>query len=152
MTTFCFESANAFIPWQCAAHAAAILAEIHELAVGARMGSYGDAVVSPEVATLRADTGEIDAANIPREGAVIPGADCSDGEVLRHGGYRLRAIDLPIIQAVGVAGVGVHKPSVRIAARRRRSRRCCSRPAVQAFLVALATSDVREGMKFELGS
>jgi hypothetical protein len=49
------------------------------------------------------------------EGVLIPGADWSAGEVLRHGGQRWRAIDLAVIQALGIAGVRVRKLSAGIA-------------------------------------
>src|SRR5260221_10957750 len=52
---------------------------------------------------------------IPGEGVLMPGTDASAGEMLRQAGHRLRAIDVAAIQALGVAGVRVRKPSVRIA-------------------------------------
>jgi hypothetical protein len=63
--------------------------------------------------TLRADNGEIQVAMVRGEGILIPDADCS--ALPRHGGCWPRAIDLSIIQALGIAGVDVRKPSVRVA-------------------------------------
>src|SRR5712671_6730560 len=97
------------------AYAAAMLSEIHEVAAGEPVGSYGDAVASLEAVTLRGDKGEIQMAVIPGEGVLMSGTDCRAGEVLRHAGHRLRAIDVAVIQALGVAGMRVRKPRVRIA-------------------------------------
>jgi hypothetical protein len=49
------------------------------------------------------------------EGVLIPGTDWSAGEVLRHGGQLRRAIDLAVIQALGIAGVRVRTLSAGIA-------------------------------------
>ncbi len=68
-----------------------------------------------EAVTLRGDKGEAHVAMIPGEGVLMPGTDASAGEMLRQAGHRLRAIDVAAIQALGVAGVRVRKPSVRIA-------------------------------------
>src|SRR5713101_9578742 len=81
------------------AYAAAILSEIHEVAVGEPLGSYGDAVAPFDAVALRGGKGEIQAAVIAGEGVLMPGTDCSAGEVLRHVGHRLRAIDLAVMQA-----------------------------------------------------
>ena len=97
------------------AYAAAILSEIREVAVGEPLGSHGDAVAPLDAVTLRGDKGEIQVAVIPGEGVLMPGTDCSSGEVLRQAGHRLRAIDVAAIQALGVAAVRVRKPRVRIA-------------------------------------
>jgi len=97
------------------AYAAAILSEIREVAVGEPLGSHGDAVAPLEAVTLRGDKGEIQVAVISGEGVLMPGTDCSSGEVLRQAGHRLRAIDVAAIQALGVAAVRVRKPRVRIA-------------------------------------
>ena len=45
----------------------------------------------------------------------MPGTDAAMGEVLRQTGYRLRAIDVAAMQALGIAGARVRKPRVRVA-------------------------------------
>src|SRR6266851_755030 len=50
------------------AYAAAILSEIHEVAVGEPLGSYGDAVAPFDAVALRGGKGEIQAAVIAGEG------------------------------------------------------------------------------------
>jgi molybdopterin biosynthesis enzyme len=96
-------------------HAAAVLSGIYEVAAGEPLGSYGDAVAPLDAVTLSGGKAEIQAAVIAGEGVLMPGTDCSAGEVLRQAGQRLRAIDVAAMQALGVADVRVRKPRVRIA-------------------------------------
>jgi len=97
------------------AYAPAMLPAAREVAVGEAMPADGDAVAPVEAVTWRGGKGEVHAAVTAGEGVLLPGTDAGAGELLRHTGERLRAIDVAAMQALGVAGVRVRKPRVRIA-------------------------------------
>jgi molybdopterin molybdotransferase len=96
-------------------YAPAMLPEPREVAVGETLGWGCDAVAPLESVTWRGDKGEAHAVVLPGEGVLMPGTDASAGEVLRQTGHRLRAIDLAAIAALGIAGMRVRRPRVRIA-------------------------------------
>jgi len=86
-----------------------------EVAVGEPLRTDGDAVAPLEAMTWRAGKGEVHAAVTAGEGVLMAGTDAGAGEVLRHAGHRLRAIDVAAMLALGVAGAQVRKPRLRVA-------------------------------------
>jgi molybdopterin molybdotransferase len=96
-------------------YAPAIVSGVREVAVGEALGPDADAVVPLEAMTWRSGKGEVQAPAIPGDGVLMPGGDAGTGEVLRQPGHRLRAIDVAVFQALGVADVRTRKPRIRIA-------------------------------------
>ena len=96
-------------------YAPAVLRELREVAVGDALCGNGDAVAPLEAITWRSGNGEVHAALTPGEGVLMPGTDAAFGEVLRQTGHRLRAVDVAAMQALGITGVRVRKPRIRVA-------------------------------------
>ena len=97
------------------AYAPIILPQPREVAVGEALRVDGDAVAPLEAVTWRGGKGEVHMAMTPGEGVLLPGTDAGGGEVLRQMGHRLRAIDVAAMQALGIPGVQVRKPRIRVA-------------------------------------
>jgi molybdopterin molybdotransferase len=93
----------------------AVLSQLREVAVSEALCGKSDAVAPLEAVTWRGGNGEVHAAITPGEGVLTPGTDAGIGEVLRPTGHRLRAIDVAAIQALGITGVRVRKPRIRVA-------------------------------------
>jgi molybdopterin biosynthesis enzyme len=101
------------------AYAPVILPDPHEVAVGEALRGDGDAVAPFDTVTWRGDEGEVHVPVAPGEGVLMPGTDAGAGEVLRQIGHRLRAVDVAAMQALGISGVRVRKPRIRVARVRR---------------------------------
>jgi molybdopterin molybdotransferase len=97
------------------AYAPVILPDPHEVAVGEAMRGDGDAVAPLDTVTWRGDKGEVHVPVAPGEGVLMPGTDAGAGEVLRQTGHRLRAVDVAAMLALGISGVRVRKPRIRVA-------------------------------------
>jgi molybdopterin molybdotransferase len=82
--------------------------------VGAPLPSDADAVLPPDAVTLRGGIAEATATAVPGEGVLAAGADAEPGRPLRRAGAHLRAIDLAVLRAVGVARVAVREPRLRV--------------------------------------
>jgi molybdopterin biosynthesis enzyme len=96
-------------------YAPVILPDPHEVAVGEALHGDGDAVAPLDTVTWRGDKGEVHVPVAPGEGVLMPGTDAGAGEVLRQIGHRLRAVDVAAMQALGISGVRVRKPRIRVA-------------------------------------
>jgi molybdopterin biosynthesis enzyme len=96
-------------------YAPAMLPDAREVVVGEALPAEGDAVAPHDAVTWRGGCGEVHAAVTAGEGVLMPGTDAGAGEVLRHAGHRLRAVDVAAMQALGIAGVRALKPRVRVA-------------------------------------
>jgi molybdopterin molybdotransferase len=92
-----------------------VLSHLREVAVGEALRGDGDTVAPLEAVTWRAGAGQVHAAMTPGEGVLMPGTDAGAGEVLRQAGHRLRAVDIAVMQALGISEAHVRKPRVRIA-------------------------------------
>jgi len=78
-----------------------------------------DAVAPLETVTLRGAQAEALAVIAPGEGVLPAGADVKAGMTLRFAGERLRATDLALLSALGVAQVAVREPRIRLVRARR---------------------------------
>jgi molybdopterin molybdotransferase len=96
-------------------YAPTFLLDPREVAFGRALPPDSDAVAPFGSVTWREGQGEVHAAMTPGEGVLLPGADAGKGELLRHSGDRLRAIDVAAMQALGVTTVWGRRPRVRIA-------------------------------------
>jgi molybdopterin molybdotransferase len=96
-------------------YAPVILRDPHEVAVGEPLRGDGDAVAPLDAVTWRGDKGEVHVPVAPGESVLMPATDAGAGEVLRQIGHRLRAIDVAAMQALGISGVRVRKPRIRVA-------------------------------------
>jgi molybdopterin biosynthesis enzyme len=80
--------------------------------VGERLSSGTDAVAPFDAVN---DRDEAIAAVSPGEGVLAAGGDCTPRTPLRRAGERVRAIDIAVIAAAGIAEVTVRSPRLRIA-------------------------------------
>ena len=96
-------------------YAPVTLPDVREIAAGEMLPGDSDAVAPLEAVTWRGGEAEVHAAVTAGEGVLMPGTDASAGEVLRRAGQRLRAVDVAVMQALGIAVTGARKPRVRIA-------------------------------------
>jgi molybdopterin molybdotransferase len=69
-----------------------------------------DTVLPPDAVTLRGGVAEATASAAPGEGVLAAGAHAEPGRALPRAGQHLRAIDLALLRAAGVARVGVRAP------------------------------------------
>jgi molybdopterin biosynthesis enzyme len=103
------------------AYAPAILAVPREAEVGEALGGGSDAVAPLEMVRWNRGKAELSMAMTPGDGVLLPGTDAGAGEVLWPTGHRLRASDIAVLQVLGIPGVRVRRPRIRIA-RARQSR------------------------------
>jgi molybdopterin molybdotransferase len=82
--------------------------------VGAPLPADADAVLPPDVVTVRGGVAEATATVGPGEGVLAAGADAEPHRPLRSAGTRLRAIDLALLRAAGVPRVAVRAPRLRL--------------------------------------
>jgi molybdopterin molybdotransferase len=82
---------------------------------GEPLPSEADAVVPLDAIALHGDRAEAIATVSPGDGMLAAGGDTTPHTPLRRAGERLRAIDLAVFAAAGVAEVTVRKPCIRIA-------------------------------------
>jgi molybdopterin molybdotransferase len=83
--------------------------------VGEPLPSGTDAVAPFDAVNARVDRDEAIAAVAPGEGALLAGGDCTPRTPLRRAGERVRAIDVAVIAAAGIAEVTVRSPRILIA-------------------------------------
>ncbi|HKM87584.1 MAG TPA: molybdopterin-binding protein [Xanthobacteraceae bacterium] len=82
---------------------------------GAPLPCGTNAVVPLDAVTLRGDRAEAVAAVSPGEGVLPAGGDAMPHTALRRAGERLRAKDIAVIAAAGIADVTIREPRIRIA-------------------------------------
>jgi molybdopterin molybdotransferase len=82
--------------------------------VGEPLPSGTDAVAPFDAVNARGDHAEAIAAVSPGESALAAGGDCTPRTPLRQAGERVRAIDIAVIAAAGIAEVTVRSPRIRI--------------------------------------
>jgi molybdopterin molybdotransferase len=78
--------------------------------VGALLPLDTDAVLPPDAVTLRDSVAEAMAAAVSGDGVLAASADAAAGHILCRAGERLRAIDVALLRAMGVARVSVRPP------------------------------------------
>jgi len=83
--------------------------------VGEPLPSGTDAVAPFDAVNVRGDRDEAVAAVSPGEGMLPAGGDCTPRTPLRRAGKSVRAIDIAVIAAAGIAEVMVRSPRIRIA-------------------------------------
>ena len=83
--------------------------------VGGALPSGTDAVVPLDAITLRGDRAEAVAPVAPGEGVLAPGGDVAPATPLRRAGERLRALDLAVMAAAGIAEVTIRAPRLALA-------------------------------------
>ncbi len=83
--------------------------------VGGALPHGTDAVVPLDAITLRGTRAEAVAAVAPGEGVLAVGGDAAPATALRRAGERLRALDLAVIAAVGIADVTIRSPRLVLA-------------------------------------
>jgi molybdopterin molybdotransferase len=74
-----------------------------------------DAVVPLDAIALRGDRAEATAAVAPGDGILPAGGDAAPATVLRRAGAHLRALDLAVMRAVGIAEVTTRSPRIALA-------------------------------------
>jgi molybdopterin biosynthesis enzyme len=79
---------------------------------GDAMPSGTDAVAPLDAVALRGDRAEAIAAVAPGEGVLQAGGDAAPTTVLRRAGARLRAIDVAVMAAAGIAEVSIRSPRI----------------------------------------
>ncbi len=84
--------------------------------VGDRLPSDADAVLPPDAVTARGNSFEAIASVAPGAGVLAAGGNVERGALLRRAGERLRASDIAVLAALGVAIVHARRPHIRIAA------------------------------------
>jgi len=83
---------------------------------GDPLSAAADAVLPPDAVTLRGGAAEATAGAAPGEGVLAAGAHAEPGRALLRAGRRMRAIDLALLRAAGVARVSVRTPRLRVVA------------------------------------
>lgn len=73
-----------------------------------------DAVLAPDDVAVTGTTAEALASAIAGTDVLGPGEDASFGCVLRHAAEQLRAIDVAVLRAAGVARIAIREPRIRI--------------------------------------
>ncbi len=82
--------------------------------VGEGLPATADAVAPLDAVVLRDGRAEAIAPVTPGEGALPAQADAAAGSLLRRAGERLRAVDVAILGALGIARVKIREPRVRL--------------------------------------
>jgi len=80
--------------------------------VGDPLPNGTDAVVPLEAIALHGDRAEATTAVAPGEGVLQAGDDAAPGTALRRAGERLRAVDVAVMAAAGIAEVTVRSPRI----------------------------------------
>lgn len=84
--------------------------------VGDRLPSDADALLPPDAVTARGNSFEAIASVAPGTGVLAAGGNVVRGALLRCAGERLRASDIAVLAALGVAIVHARRPHIRIVA------------------------------------
>ncbi|HZC57366.1 MAG TPA: molybdopterin-binding protein [Xanthobacteraceae bacterium] len=82
---------------------------------GEAMPAGTDAVLPLDAVTILGDRAGAIASVLPGEGVLAAGGDVSAPTILRHAGAYLRASDIAVMAAAGIADVMVREPRIRIA-------------------------------------
>jgi len=82
---------------------------------GEAMPAGTDAVLPLDAVTILGDRAGAIASVLPGEGVLAEGGDVSAPTILRHAGAYLRASDIAVMAAAGIADVMVREPRIRIA-------------------------------------
>jgi len=106
--------------------------------VGGALPSGTDAVAPLDAIALRGSHAEAIAAVAPGDGVLTVGGDAAPVAALRRAGERLRALDLAVITAAGIAEVTIRAPRLVLA--RASAARTAVLDAAQAILSRCATS------------
>jgi molybdopterin biosynthesis enzyme len=85
------------------------------LDAGAPMPDGADAVLPLDAVTFQGERAAAIAAIAPGEGVLAAGGDVAPGAMLRRTGAYLRASDIAVMTAAGIADVSVREPRIRIA-------------------------------------
>ena len=83
--------------------------------VGGALPSGTDAVVPLDAIILHGERAEAIAPVAPGEGILPPGGDAAPATALRRAGERLRALDLAVMAATGIADVTIRSPRLALA-------------------------------------
>src|SRR6185312_9407676 len=83
--------------------------------VGQPMPKDTDAVAPFETIQMRGGQAEANAAASFGDGVLVAGGDCAAGKVLRAAGQRVRASDVAVFAAAGIAHVSMRAPRVSVA-------------------------------------
>ena len=84
--------------------------------VGDRMPADADALLPPDAVTARGNSFEAIASAAPGTGVLETGGNANRGALLRRAGERLRASDIAVLAALGVAIVHARRPNILIVA------------------------------------
>ena len=84
--------------------------------VGDRLPPDADTILPPDAVSVRGNNFEAIAGAAPGTGVLETGGNAERGALLRHAGERLRASDMAVLAALGVAIVHVRRPNIRIKA------------------------------------
>jgi molybdopterin molybdotransferase len=82
--------------------------------VGDRLPPDADALLPPDAVTVRGNNFEAIAGAVPGTGVLAAGGNVERGALLRRAGERLRASDIAVLAALGVAIVHARRPNIRI--------------------------------------
>ena len=82
---------------------------------GQPMPSGTDAVLPLDAVAFHGERAEAIAAIAPGEGVLAAGGDASPQTILRRAGANLRASDIAVMTAAGIADVSIREPRIRIA-------------------------------------
>jgi len=85
------------------------------IGIGEPMPAAADAVLPLDAVVLRGDRAEAIAAIAPGEGVLAAGGDVPANTPLRRAGERIRAVDIAVMHAAGLAGVSVREPRISVA-------------------------------------
>lgn len=84
--------------------------------VGDRLPSDADTLLPPDAVSVRGNNFEVIAGAAPGTGVLAAGGNVARGALLRRAGERLRASDMAVLAALGVAIVHARRPNIRIKA------------------------------------
>jgi molybdopterin molybdotransferase len=93
----------------------ALPASSGRIGIGEPMPAATDAVLPLDAVVLRGDRAEAIAAIAPGEGVLAAGGDAPANTPLRRAGERIRAVDIAVMHAAGLAGVSVREPRISVA-------------------------------------
>jgi molybdopterin molybdotransferase len=96
-------------------YAPAPLTSPQQVDAGEPMPEGADAVLPFDAVMFADDRAEAVAAVVPGDGVLLTGGDCMPQTILRRAGAYLRASDIAVMTAGGIADVTVREPRVRIA-------------------------------------
>jgi molybdopterin biosynthesis enzyme len=126
------------------AYAPALLPALDDIAAGDVLTTGADAVAPLEAVRWRPGGAELPTPVAPGHGVLLTGTDAAAGEILWRAGHRLRASDIAVMQALGIAPAVVRKP--RIAVVRARDGSDAILDAIVTFLVRAVAANGGEAV------